>query len=542
MKQNEFYRADYLIIGTGIAGLSLALEAAETSTVILVTKCSFSETNTKYAQGGIAAVVSAEDSVEKHIEDTLNTGYGLCNEAAVKTLAENGFSAIERLVNWGVEFTTSENSPAWNNLDLGREGGHTMHRIIHAFDQTGLAMQEALVQRVKQTKNITVLENHTLVELITEHQLKNPEVSSHCFGAYLFNRKKSKVTPALACHTILATGGIGEIYLHTTNPSIATGDGIAAAWRAGAEIANMEFIQFHPTTLYHPQADSFLISEALRGHGAILKNSVGEEFMDKYHPMKSLAPRDVVARAIDREIKVSGDPCVFLDIRHNDPENTKRHFPKIYEKCLSFGIDITQELIPVVPASHYGCGGIKVDLEGRSSLTGLYACGEVSSTGVHGANRLASNSLLEAVVFAHEIVKSINQNKPPCYQVNPEPIQVWDDSNTDFAKEWVLISHNRDEIQKIMWDYVGIVRTDERLTRALKRIRLIVDEVEQFYRKTTICTSILELRNMATTAELIIRSALLRKESRGLHYTSDYPDTNSSYEKETLLKSENVNK
>jgi len=534
VNQKQSYQADILVIGTGIAGLAIALEAAETHTVLLVTKSTISETNTRYAQGGIAAVVSPDDSIESHIEDTLTTGYGICNESAVQLLAEQGFDSIRRLVEWGVDFTTSQTSVAWERLDLGREGGHSMHRIIHAFDQTGLAMQEALALRVLSNKNITILENHTLVELISEHQHTTPEKTTHCFGAYLFSRKESVVIPVFACNTILATGGIGEIYLYTTNPNIATGDGIAAAWRAGAEIANMEFIQFHPTSLYHPDAGSFLISEALRGHGAILKNSSGEEFMNKYHPMKSLAPRDVVARAIDREIKISGDPCVFLDIRHNDPEDTRTHFPKIYGECLKYGIDITQDLIPVVPASHYSCGGIKVDLSGRSSISGLFACGEVSCTGVHGANRLASNSLLEAVVFAHEIVEAIRKSKN-CPRISMNEIRPWDDSDTRFAQEWVLISHNRDEIRKIMWDYVGIVRTDERLKRALKRIQLIIDEVEEFYRKTTICTSILELRNMATTAELIIHSALLRKESRGLHFTNDYPDTDSSFAHETIL-------
>ncbi len=535
MNQIQSYQADILVIGTGIAGLAIALEAAEKHSVILVTKSTISETNTRYAQGGIAAVVSPDDSVESHIEDTLTTGYGLCNEQAVKLLAKQGFESIRRLVNWGVDFTTSQNSVAWEQLDLGREGGHSMHRIIHAFDQTGLAMQEALAQRVLNNPNITILENHTLVELITEHQQTLPEKSTHCYGAYLFNRKESLVQPAFACHTVLATGGIGEIYLHTTNPNIATGDGIAAAWRAGAEISNMEFIQFHPTSLYHPEADSFLISEALRGHGAILKNSQGEEFMDKYHPMKSLAPRDVVARAIDREIKKSGEPCVYLDIRHNDPDNTRTHFPKIYAECLKYGIDITKDLIPVVPASHYSCGGIKVDLAGRSSISGLFACGEVSCTGVHGANRLASNSLLEAVVFAHEIVETIRADQSTCKRISADKIRPWDDSDTRFAQEWVLISHNHDEIRKIMWDYVGIVRTDERLKRAQKRIELVVDEIEEFYRKTTICTSILELRNMATTALLIIASALSRKESRGLHYTSDYPETNTIFAHETTI-------
>ncbi len=527
------YQSDYLIIGTGIAGLSLALEAAETKKVILVSKTELKETNTRYAQGGIAGVVSPEDSVESHFEDTIRTGYGLGNKGAVALLTKNGFAAIKRLVDWGVEFTSKDNSTAWKQLDLGREGGHSIHRIIHAFDQTGLAIQEALVEAVCHNENITILENHTLVELITEHQLKNPEKSAHCYGAFLFDRH-SDVIPVFAKHTVLATGGIGEIYQYTTNPSIATGDGIATAWRAGAEVANMEFIQFHPTSLYHPKADSFLISEALRGHGAILKKSDGTPFMDNYHEMKSLAPRDVVARAIDKEMKLSGDPCMYLDIRHNDPNDTKENFPKIYRQCLKFGIDITKEMIPVVPASHYGCGGVKVDLEGKTNIPGLYACGEVSCTGVHGANRLASNSLLEAVVFAHEIVKStVNENSDMGPTI--EEFQIWDDSNTGFAEEWVLISHNRDEIQKIMWDYVGIVRSNERLERAQRRMKLITDEIEEFYRKTTICTSILELRNMATVGELIIKSALLRKESRGLHFTKDYPEIGSDYEQDTVL-------
>jgi len=527
------YQSDYLIIGTGIAGLSLALEAAQTKTVVLVSKTELAETNTRYAQGGIAGVVSPDDSVESHFEDTVRTGYGLGHKDAIEILTNNGFEAIKRLVDWGVEFTSKENSTAWKNLDLGREGGHSIHRIIHAFDQTGLAIQEALVKSVRQNKNITILENHTLVELITEHQLVNPKKSAHCYGAFLFDRH-SDVVPALAQHTVLATGGIGEIYQFTTNPSIATGDGIATAWRAGAEIANMEFIQFHPTSLYHPQADSFLISEALRGHGAILKKSNGESFMEKYHEMKSLAPRDVVARAIDKEMKLSGDPCMYLDIRHNDPEDTKEHFPKIYRQCLKFGIDITKEMIPVVPASHYGCGGVKVDISGKTSIPGLYACGEVSCSGAHGANRLASNSLLEAVVFAHEIVKTTVGNSFGT-NITVNDIQLWDDSNTGFAEEWVLISHNREEIQKIMWDYVGIVRSNERLERAQRRMKLIVDEIEEFYRKTTICTSILELRNMATVGELIIKSALLRKESRGLHFTNDYPEMSSDFECDTVL-------
>ena len=533
MSSNIIY-TDYLIVGTGVAGLSIALDIDSSKSVTLVTKTKLTECNTKYAQGGIAAVVSPKDSPQSHYEDTINTGYGLCNNDAVKLLAENGLDAIKTLIEQGVNFTTSETSEAWNKLDLGREGGHQKHRIVHSFDKTGRAIEDALAENAKRRDNIALLERHTVVELITNHYLDNPQVEDQCYGAYIFDRDSSEVKIFIAKYTILATGGTGQIYLHTTNPSVATGDGIATAWRAGADIANMEFIQFHPTSLYHPDADSFLISEALRGHGAILKNSDGVEFMNDQHPMKSLAPRDVVARAIDKEIKESGEPCVFLDIRHNPAEDTKKHFPLIYENCLKYGIDITKDLIPVVPASHYSCGGIKVNLNGETTIKNLFACGEVSCTGVHGANRLASNSLLEAVVFAKEIVKFTQTNENPI-ELKDLKVKEWDYSNTEFAKEWVLISHNVEEIQKTMWDLVGIVRTDKRLNRALKRVLLLVDEIEQFYKETTICTPIIELRNMATTAEIIVRSALQRKESRGLNYNLDYPEAKKEFEKETIL-------
>lgn len=532
------YSSDILIIGSGIAGLCLALKLADSKKVIIATKESLDKSNTKYAQGGITAVVAPDDSIESHIEDTLNTGNGLSHGEAVRLLAQGGKAAIEELLSYGTPFTRSLDSKAWNNLDLGREGGHSNNRIVHAKDRTGYAIEMALCEKVKQHPNITIYEWHTLMELLTPHQ-RREEFSDQnsCYGAIFYNRSLKEIQTITASQTIIATGGCGEIYEHTTNPAIATGDGIAAAWRAGAAVANMEFIQFHPTTLFHKKADSFLISEALRGHGAVLKDVNGREFMDEYHELKSLAPRDIVARAIDREMKISGEPCVYLDIRHADAEELQDRFPKIYANCLKFGIDITKDLIPVVPASHYCCGGIEVELDGATALDNLYAVGEVSCTGVHGANRLASNSLLEAVVFANLTAKSI-LNKELAAPIGESDIIPWDDRNTKNADEWVLISHNKSEIQRIMWDYVGIVRTDERLNRAMKRIALIKDEVEHYYKRTKICTSLLELRNMATVAELIITSALKRKESRGLHFTRDYPDKSPEFEIDTILKKE----
>lgn len=532
------YKSDLLIVGSGIAGLCLSLRVAKSKKVILVTKENLHMSNTKYAQGGISAVISPNDTIESHIHDTMQTGNGLSKEDAVRMLAEGGKEAIEELLTYGTPFTRSLDSKAWNQLDLGREGGHSHHRIVHAKDRTGQAIEDALVEQVLSQENITILEWHTLIELLTPHHtLKRDSCPNCCYGAIFYDRGQKEIATILAAQTVLATGGCGEIYEHTTNPSIATGDGIAAAWRAGAAIANMEFIQFHPTTLYHSKADSFLISEALRGHGAILKDAEEKEFMHKYHPMGSLAPRDIVARAIDREMKKSGEPCVYLDIRHADPEEVQDRFPKIYANCLKFGIDITKDLIPVVPASHYCCGGIEVDLVGKTNLENLFAVGEVSCTGVHGANRLASNSLLEAVIFAKSCAETVLATQAPSI-ISEDEIIPWDDKNTKNAEEWVLISHNKKEIQRIMWDYVGIVRSDERLTRAMKRITLIQDEVEHYYKKTKICTSILELRNMATVAELIIESALQRKESRGLHFNKEYPDKNPQFKRDTILKKE----
>lgn len=531
-------KSDVLVIGSGIAGLCTALKLAEQRQVTLVTKENLDQSNTKYAQGGITAVVSPDDSIASHIEDTLKTGNGIAHEEAVKLLAQGGKDAIEELLKHGTSFTRSLDSKAWKQLDLGREGGHSHHRIVHAKDRTGFAIETALVKRARADQNITILEWHTLIELLTPHQKrKNSDTTNTCYGAIFYNRGDASITTLLASQTVLATGGCGEIYEHTTNPAIATGDGVAAAWRAGAKISNMEFIQFHPTTLYHSKADSFLISEALRGHGAILKDVQGEPFMERYHEMGSLAPRDIVARAIDKEMKTSGEPCVYLDIRHADADELQDRFPKIFAQCLKFGIDISKDLIPVVPASHYCCGGIKVTLDGETTLKNLYAVGEVSCTGVHGANRLASNSLLEAVVFAKRCathILALKEIEPVC----ENQFQTWDDSNTKIADEWVLISHNKSEIQRIMWDYVGIVRSDERLKRAMKRIKLIQEEVEHYYKRTKICTSILELRNMATVAELIIESALLRKESRGLHFNKNYPDKIADFAFDTILKKE----
>jgi len=537
---------DLLIIGSGAAGLSAAITAADLGIdCIVICKNYAMDCNTSHAQGGIAAVLSPGDSVENHIADTTNTGGGLCLNEAVKFLAENGAEAIKKLVKIGANFSKSPQSDAWQNLDLGREGGHHAHRVVHSKDQTGLEIENTLLAAAKQNPKITLLEYHTLIELITEHNLINPDPagagsktttnSANCFGAYILDRKAGKIFSISAKSTVLATGGIGAVYQHSTNPQSATGDGIAAAWRAGAKIANLEFVQFHPTTLFHRDAQSFLISEALRGFGAVLKNKDGEEFMQKYHEMKSLAPRDVVARAIDNEMKTSGEKCVYLDIRHANPELLIENFPLIYAQCLKFGIDITKEMIPVVPACHYCCGGIEVNLDGETNIKNLYAIGECSCTGVHGANRLASNSLLEAVVFGRRAVEKIAESSAGKSLIPQNCIKTWDDSGTEFADEWVLVSHNLDEIQKIMWNYLGIVRNNTRLQRALSRICLIREEIEQFYKKTKVCTPVLELRNIACVAELVIRSAILRKESRGLHFTTDYPEKSKEFERNTVI-------
>ena len=529
---------DFLVVGSGIAGLCFAIHASNYGSVTMITKKRDTESNTNYAQGGIACVLDPADSFESHFNDTIVAGNHLCNEEAVRILVEEGPDRIRELLDWGVNFSKGSNVANPYKLHLGKEGGHSAKRIVHANDLTGREVEEALLKRLRGIDNVNLLEHHCAIDLITDHHVsrEKPDIN-RCYGAYVLDTMTRTIFPVQSRITCLATGGAGKVYLHTTNPEIASGDGVAIAYRAGAVIANMEFIQFHPTTLYHDKANSFLISEALRGHGAVLRNSAGQEFMKKYHPMQSLAPRDIVARAIDNEMKFSGDPCVFLDIRHAPASQTKKHFPNIYAQCKHFGIDITKDLIPVVPAAHYLCGGIKVDTWGKSSIRNLYACGEVSCTGVHGANRLASNSLLEALVYSRRAADDAARSIRSIKMVPESTVPQWDDSGTLDNEEWILLSHNFKEIQSVMWDYVGIVRSDLRLNRALRRIILLEKEIDSFYRRTRINAPLLELRNIVTTAKLIIQSALKRKESRGLHYTTDYPEQNDRYGKrDTIIK------
>ncbi|MDR2693961.1 MAG: L-aspartate oxidase [Chitinispirillales bacterium] len=518
---------DFLVIGSGIAGISFAINAARRGSVAMITKKRDSDANTNYAQGGVACVLGGDDSFECHIRDTLVAGAGLCDERAVRILVEEGPPRIRELLEYGARFSI-DSADAGNpySLHLGREGGHSVNRIVHAKDFTGRELEATLLKKLRGMENVSILENHCAIELITGHHIKSVPNQYECFGAYALDSVNKKISPVGAKVTCLASGGAGRVYLHSTNPAIATGDGVAMAYRAGASIANMEFIQFHPTTLFHEKADSFLISEALRGHGAVLRNAADEDFMPRYHPQGSLAPRDIVARAIDSEMKVSGLPCVYLDIRHRDAKATIENFPQIYNKCLGFGIDITKELIPVVPAAHYMCGGVSVDYNGNTDIENLYACGETACTGVHGANRLASNSLLEALVFSRRAAEDAAARLNNCRAVKAGDIPDWDDKGTVDVEEWILLSHNTQEIQSVMWDYVGIVRSGLRLNRALRRINLLELEIEDFYKRAKISPQLLELRNVVTTAKLIIASALKRKESRGLHYTTDYPQQN----------------
>ncbi len=514
---SRLYESDFLIIGGGIAGYTAALKLASFGSVHIITKKNSSESNTNYAQGGIASVISPDDSFALHIQDTLDAGAGLCNRDAVELIVHQGPSAIAELIRIGVNFTRTE-----KNLDLGKEGGHSKHRIVHAHDLTGREIERALIAAVRDSPAISVFENHIAVEVLTEHQMKAPPSDSgpHCCGAYVLDIEGDAVRTFRARFTILATGGCGQVYKHTTNPLIATGDGIAMAYRAGARISNLEFMQFHPTSLFHPEAKSFLISEAVRGFGAYLVNARGDRFMEKYSAQKELAPRDIVARAIDAEMKKNGESCVYLDLRHTNANEVTSHFPNIHKRCLEFGLDLTRQLVPVVPAAHYMCGGVVTDLQGKTDINALYACGEVAMTGVHGANRLASNSLLEAVVFANKVVEHIS--KASQHRVNMT-FPDWDDSGTFVMDEWILVSHNRQEIQEIMWNYVGIVRSNERLARAERRINLISEEIENFYKRTRVTEELLELRNLSKVSKLIIRCAKQRHESRGLHYTTDFP-------------------
>lgn len=518
---------DFLVIGSGLAGLSFALKAAEFGTVAVVTKREITEANTSYAQGGISGVMDfSTDSFEKHVNDTLEAGAGLNDRAAVEIMVKEGPRLITDLIDLGVNFTKKN-----AQLHLGREGGHSENRVVHAADATGWEVENVMVKNVRKHPNITVFEHHFAMELLTEHHLgKKVKYLKNvtCFGAYILDEVTETVHRMLAKVTILASGGAGAVYAKTTNPDVATGDGIAMAYRAKAKIKNMEFVQFHPTALNVPESDSFLISEALRGHGAILRNSDGEAFMAQYDARKELAPRDIVARAIDDQLKKRGDKSVYLDITHKQADEVISSFPNIYETCLTYGIDITKQWIPVVPAAHYFCGGVETDINGRTSIQRLFACGEVACTGVHGANRLASNSLLEALFFADQAIKFASKDID-ALTFNTS-IPEWDETGTFNNKEWVLISHNREELQQIMCDYVGIVRSDLRLERALRRQTLLYEEVEEFYMRTKVSIPLIELRNLISIAYLIIIAAMNRKESLGLHYNLDFEDYSKNYD------------
>lgn len=526
---------DYIVLGSGIAGLSFALKVAPRGRVAIVTKKNKAESNTNYAQGGIAAVTSREDSFEMHVRDTLEAGAGLCKENVVRTIVEEGPARIQELIELGMKFSERHDpqNHGRHQLDLGKEGGHSKRRILHAKDVTGREIERALLDAVSRQPNIEVFENHFGIDLITSQKLGYLG-ENRCLGVYVLDKNAGRVFAFVAPVTLLATGGCGKVYLYTTNPDIATGDGVAMAYRGGAPIANMEFIQFHPTCLYHPKAKSFLISEAVRGEGGILKTIAGEPFMDNYHPLKSLAPRDIVARAIDSEMKKSGADCVLLDISHKPAKFVAERFPNIYQNCLRYGIDITKEPIPVVPAAHYQCGGVVTNLDGETEIAGLYAVGEVACTGLHGANRLASNSLLEALVCAHRAAGKVVANHPP---KNELKIPLWQSGNATNADEMVVVSHNWDEIRRLMWDYVGIVRTNKRLQRAQKRISNLQEEIQEYYWDFIVTSDLLELRNIATVAESIVKSALARPESRGLNYNLDYPAANADWaQRDTVLR------
>jgi L-aspartate oxidase len=522
---------DYLVIGSGIAGLSFALEAADHGDVILVTKRSRDESNTKWAQGGIAAVLAPGDSFDAHIRDTLVAGAGLCHERAVEVCVKDGPARIRKLEAIGARFDRAEEPREGHaDLDLHLEGGHSARRVAHAGDTTGREVERALLDAVAAKPRVRILEEHMAVDLITLAKYGGPEV---CGGAYVLDVSANRVITIRARATVLATGGAGKVYLYTSNPDIATGDGLAMAYRAGAEVSNMEFYQFHPTCLFHPQAKSFLISEALRGEGAILRAQDGTPFMRQHHSLGELAPRDIVARAIDFEMKRTGAEYVYLDITDKKPEFVRERFPGIHAECLRFGIDITSQPIPVVPAAHYQCGGVSTDLEGRTSIPGLWAIGECASTGLHGANRLASNSLLEGLVFAHRAAEALQKlDKSASWPNVPD----WDVGDAIPSDEAVVITQNWDEIRRTMWNYVGIVRSNKRLRRAARRIALLQEEIAEYYWKYFITRDLLELRNIATVAQLIVESASARHESRGLHYTIDYPELQPKLARDTIVK------
>lgn len=554
-------RPRVLILGSGIAGLSAAIKFVEKARAVgrqihvtLVAKLDLAEGSTRYAQGGIASVWSKDDSFEKHITDTLTAGAGLCRDSIVNLCVREGPARIRELMDWGVEFTKNENARTLKDpteeFDLHREGGHQARRILHADDLTGWAIEKALIAQIRRMPEVTLLESHAAIDLITEgNLLRRFRKPGRCLGAYVLDSQSGRVLALASDVTVLATGGAGKVYLYTSNPDTVTGDGIAMSYRAGARVANMEFMQFHPTCLYHPGARTFLISEALRGEGAVLKNTLGEEFMKRYHPLGSLAPRDIVARAIDSEIKRLGAQHVWLDCTLLPAEETRKKFPNIFETCLKYGIDITKHPIPVVPACHYTCGGVQVDENAKTSIEGLYAVGEVACTGLHGANRLASNSLLEAVVFSHRAVENA---LPFLLSLNAEEVKKtsesaresgsqemlpdWDPGQAVPVEEQIDIAANWLEIRTLMWNYVGIVRNDRRLERARKRIETLKNEVHSYYWNHLLTKDLIELRNLVQVAEIIVQSAIMRKESRGLHYTSDYPERDDlHFSRDTVL-------
>lgn len=529
-RKSSVHNHDVLIIGSGAAGLGLALKLAPELKVAVLSKTAINEGSTFYAQGGISAVLSDEDSIESHIADTMDAGAGLCEESAVRRTVENGREAIEWLLELGVPFTVTESDDdGYANLHLTREGGHSHRRVAHAADSTGRAIETTLVGQSRAHSNISLYEHHIAVNLITTEE----KGSKKCIGAYVLDRESDEVEVFRAKFVVLATGGASKVYLYTSNPDGSTGDGIAMAWRAGCRIANMEFMQFHPTCLYHPKAKSFLITEALRGEGATLKLSNGERFMERFDERMELAPRDIVARAIDHEMKRLGEENVFLDISHRSPEFIEEHFPTILAATQTFGFDMTKEPLPVVPAAHYTCGGVMTDENGKTDVDSLYAIGEVAYTGLHGANRMASNSLLECLVYAKFAAEDIHRNlgEAAC-DIDIEP---WDDSQVTDSDEQVVVSHNWAELRQFMWDYVGIVRSTKRLERAKHRVDLLNREIDEYYWNFRITSDLIELRNLAMIADLIICSALERKESRGLHYTLNYPDKNEENPQPTIL-------